>query len=115
MILDLVGAKYLKENIASLNLNGRLMFVGLTGGVKAEIDLSSVLAKRLTLKGTVLRSRSIEERRELTSLFNENILPKFERGDLKPEVDAVFSVDQIKDAHRRIEANENFGKVIVTF
>ena len=115
VILDLVGAKYLKENIESLNQKGRLMLVGLTSGAKTEIDLSVVLSKRLTLKGTVLRSRSLEERKVITAMFNENIMPMFESGELIPNVDSVFPVSEIREAHRRIEANQNFGKVIITF
>ena len=115
VILDLVGAKYLAENIASLNQRGRLMLVGLTSGAKTEIDLSVVLSKRLTLKGTVLRSRSLEERKIIAAMFNENIIPLFESGELKPNVDSVFPVSEIREAHRRIEANQNFGKVIITF
>ena len=115
VILDLVGARYLKENLDSLKPKGRLMLVGLTGGTKTDLDLSTVLSKRLTLKGTVLRSRTFSEREELTAAFNQRILPLFESGLLRPNVDSIYPAEQIREANLRMERNENFGKVIVTF
>jgi NADPH:quinone reductase len=115
VVLDLVGASYLKENIEALNSQGRLMLVGLTGGVRSEIDLSKILSKRLSITGTVLRSRSLEQREFLTSKFNEAILPLFENGTLKPNIDSVYKAEDVRDAHLRIAGNDNFGKVILTF
>ena len=91
------------------------MLVGLTGGTKTDLDLSTVLSKRLTLKGTVLRSRTFSEREELTAAFNQRILPLFESGLLRPNVDSIYPAEQIREANLRMERNENFGKVIVTF
>jgi NADPH:quinone reductase-like Zn-dependent oxidoreductase len=115
VILDLVGAKYLMDDIDILNEKGRLMLVGLTGGTRAELDLSVVLRKRLSIIGTVLRSRSLSEREVLTASFNREILPLFEKNELRPVLDRVYPVEEVREAHTRIENNENFGKVVLTF
>ena len=115
VILDLVGGSYLNENIDALKPNGRLMLVGLTGGTKAEIDLSSVLSKRLVLKGTVLRSRTLSERIDLIHRFNQAVYPLLVSGKLMANLDKVYPADEIQAAHRRLENNENFGKIVITF
>jgi len=115
VIIDLVGAKYLRDDIDVLREKGRLMLVGLTGGTRAELDLSVVLRKRLSIIGTVLRSRSLSERSVLTESFNREILPLFVSQDLMPVLDTVYPVEEVRESHARIERNENFGKVVLTF
>ena len=78
VILDLVGASYFAENLESLALKGRLILVGLVGGRTAEFNLGMALSKRLKIIGTVLRSRSSEEKAEATKSFIENVLPLIE-------------------------------------
>ena len=114
VVLDLVGAAYLKANLDSLATKGRLMFVGTTSGAKAEIDYSIVMRKRLRLMGTSLRTRSPEEKATATRLFAEHVVPLLESGSVRPVVDSVFKMDEVREAHRRIESNETFGKVILT-
>ncbi len=80
VILDLVGGAYFEENLKALALRGRLMLVGLTSGAKAEINLGTALSKRLTLKGTVLRARSLEEKSDVTHAFSQNVIPLLEKG-----------------------------------
>lgn len=114
VILDLVGAPYLKANLESLATKGRLIFVGTTGGAKAEIDYSIVMRKRLRVMGTSLRTRSLEEKATATRLFAEHVVPLLENGSVRPVVDSVFKIDEVREAHRRIESNQTFGKVILT-
>lgn len=114
VILDLVGAAYLKANLESLATKGRLIFVGTTGGAKTEIDYSIVMGKRLRIMGTSLRTRSLEEKATTTRLFAEHVVPLLESGSVRPVVDSVFRMDEVQEAHRRIESNETFGKVILT-
>lgn len=115
VILDLVGAGYLDENLRSLALKGRLMLVGLTAGRKAEFDMGLALAKRLTIKGTVLRSRSTEEKIEATRRFADEMLPLFEPGILRANVGRVFAATDAKDALTYLASNRSFGKLVLEF
>ncbi len=114
VILDLVGAAYLKANLDSLASKGRLMFVGTTSGAKAELDLSMVMGKRARLVGTLLRARTTEEKALATSLFAAQVVPLLARGMVRPIVDSVYSIDAVRAAHERLESNESFGKVVLT-
>ena len=115
VILDLVGASYFAENLESLNLKGRLILVGLVSGRTAEFNLGTALSKRLKIIGTVLRSRSTKEKAEATRRFIEEVVPLFENGAIKPNIDKVFSFEEIGKAHEYIESNESFGKVVLEF
>ena len=114
VILDLVGASYLKANLEALSLQGRLIFVGTPGGSKAEIDYSVVMGKRLRIMGTSLRTRSIEQKAKATRLFAQHVAPLLASGDVKPVIDRVFPIQEVRAAHERIESNESFGKVVLT-
>jgi putative PIG3 family NAD(P)H quinone oxidoreductase len=113
LIIDLVGASYFQMNLESLASKGRLILVGLTGGRKAEFDLGRALSKRLKIIGTVLRSRSMEEKAEAVRKFAEYALPLFRNGILKPNVDMVFKMNQVMQAHECLESNKNFGKIVL--
>ncbi len=113
VILDLVGGTYFEENLKALALRGRLMLVGLTAGRRSEIDLGIALSKRLTIRGTVLRSRSPEEKAAAVAAFRRDLLPMFARGELRPDLDRVFKMDDAAEAHVYIESNESFGKVVL--
>ena len=114
VILDLVGAAYLKPNLDSLATLGRLIFVGTTSGSKAEIDYGIVMRKRLRVMGTSLRTRSIEEKATATRLFAAHVVPWLADGSVKPVIDSVFRIEEVREAHKRIESNETFGKVVLT-
>lgn len=113
VVLDLVGAAYLKANLRSLATKGRLIFVGTTSGAKAEIDYSMVMGKRLKIMGTSLRTRSAEEKATATRLFAGQVLPLLATGAVRPVIDKVFEMTDVRAAHERIESNENFGKVVL--
>jgi NADPH2:quinone reductase len=113
VILDLVGAAYLKANLESLATKGRLIFVGTTSGAKAEIDYSIVMHKRLRVMGTSLRTRSIEEKATATRLFAEQVVPLLASGAVRPVIDHVYQMEEVRAAHERIESNESFGKVVL--
>ncbi len=115
VILDLVGGGYFEMNLLSLASKGRLVLVGLTGGRKTEFDLAIALSKRLTIIGTVMRSRSMMEKAEATRKFTEDVLPLLDSGKIKPILDLVFHYTQIREAHEFVEANNNFGKVVLEF
>jgi len=113
IVLDLVGAAYLEANLKSLATRGRLIFVGTTSGSKAEIDYAIVMSKRLRIMGTSLRTRSPEEKATATRLFAEQVVPLLATGAVRPVIDKVFKMEQVREAHKRIESNESFGKVVL--
>lgn len=113
VVLDTIGAAYLGENIQALSPGGRIVVVGLLGGATAELPLGVVLAKRLTVMGTVLRSRALEEKANLAQAFTREVLPLFASGKLKPIVDCVMPMQDIRGAHQRMEKNESFGKIVL--
>ncbi|MDQ3133171.1 MAG: NAD(P)H-quinone oxidoreductase [Acidobacteriota bacterium] len=116
VILDLVGAAYFAANLESLTMKGRLILVGLTGGATvSEINLGMILSKRARIFGTVLRSRSTFEKAEANAAFVKNVVPLFASEKLKANVDRVFKMEEIKEAHEFLESNESFGKVILEF
>ena len=115
VILDLVGASYFKENLASLATKGRLILVGLTGGSLTEFDLRVALQKRAHIIGTVLRGRSIEEKADATRRFVEHSMPHITSGSIAPVVDKVFPAEAVREAHEYLESNASFGKVVLSF
>lgn len=115
VILDLVGAAYFTENLECLASQGRLVLVGLTSGAKTELDMRLVLQKRATIVGTVLRSRSKEEKADATRKFANDVLPLLESGKVVPNLDRAFTVEDVVDAYKYLESNESFGKVVLKF
>jgi putative PIG3 family NAD(P)H quinone oxidoreductase len=115
VILDLVGAKYFQENLESLNLKGRIILVGTTSGAKAELNFSLVMSKRLKIIGTVLRSRPTSEKAAATRRFAEEVVPLLAGGKLKPNIDKLFKLEEIREAHEYLESNASFGKVVLEF
>jgi NADPH2:quinone reductase len=113
VVLDLVGGAYVPETIVAAALRARIVLVGLTGGARADINLSLVLRKRLEIIGTVLRSRPLEEKLEVARLLERTITPWLERGVVKPVVDRVFPLAEAAEAHKYIASNESFGKVLL--
>ncbi|MBK6489318.1 MAG: NAD(P)H-quinone oxidoreductase [Gemmatimonadetes bacterium] len=113
LTIDLVGGAYLPASIAGASLHGRLILVGAVAGARAEVDVRQILSKRLTLRGTVMRARTLEERIIVASAFESDILPRLATGALVPNIDSVFALAAIVDAHTRLETNETVGKVII--
>ncbi len=113
VILDLVGAAYFSHNVESLANRGRLLLVGLVSGRQTEFDLGMALTKRLKIMGTVLRSRSTDEKAEATSGFASDVVPLLENKAVRPVVDRVFSLSDVRSAHEYLESNQSFGKVIL--
>ena len=115
VILDLVGASYLADNLSSLAAKGRLVLVGLTGGSKAEFDLGQALAKRARIIGTTLRRRTVEEKAEASRAFVEHTMTDIESGAITPVIDKIFPADNVRQAHEYLESNNSFGKIVLEF
>ena len=113
VILDLVGAAYLEANLIVLARLGRMIQVGTTSGSKATLDFGLMMSKRLTIRGTVLRARTDEEKATATRLFAQHVVPLLSSGSVKPVIDRTYKLAEIREAHLRMEANENFGKIVL--
>ncbi|MBI5545203.1 MAG: NAD(P)H-quinone oxidoreductase [Deltaproteobacteria bacterium] len=115
VVLDLVGGSYLEESVAALAPRGRLVVVGLLAGNLGKLPLGLLLTRRLTIRGTVLRSRPLEEKIELAQAFERQMLPQFESRRLVPVLDEAMSVAEVRRAHQRMEANATLGKIVLTW
>ena len=111
--LDLLGGAYLVASIQAAARRGRIMLIGTIAGRAATVPLGMILVKRLLLRGTVLRARSIEEKRAATAAFARDVLPLLASGTVLPTVDRVYELDEIRAAHERLASNETFGKVVL--
>jgi putative PIG3 family NAD(P)H quinone oxidoreductase len=115
VILDLVGGNYFPGNLEALVSRGRLICVGTMAGAKSEIEIGLLMRKRAVIIGTMLRGRTLEQKAEATRLFASAVLPLVSRGVIRPVIDRVYPVDEIRDAHERMESNASFGKIVLTF
>ena len=113
VVLDVVGAKYLDANLRALTADGRLVVIGLQGGRKAELDLGRLLARRLTVHGTTLRSRSPREKGEIADEVVANVWPAVAEGRVRPVIDRVLPWSEVAEAHRVLERGDNIGKVLL--
>lgn len=111
--LDLVGGDYFPATLEALAPRGRLVLIGLLGGAGSTIPLGVVLRNRLTIRGTVLRSRGLDERVQDASAFGDRVLPLLRDGAVRPVIDSVFPLSEIAAAHERMESNATFGKVVI--
>lgn len=113
VVLELVGGSYLDEDLRCIEVLGRIVLVGLLAGRATELDLNRVLTRRARILGTVLRARPLEEKIALARDAAARLVPLFERGALRPVVDTVLPMAQCADAHARMEANANVGKIVL--
>jgi NADPH:quinone reductase-like Zn-dependent oxidoreductase len=113
VVLDLVGGPYVAASLQALAPRGRLVVVGLLGGASTEIPLGVLLARRLRIEGTVLRSRPIEEKITLAQAFRTRGLALL--GDARPVVDSVWPAIRAADAHRHMESDTSFGRIVLAW
>ena len=111
--LDLAGGPYVRAAIEALCHKGRLILVGTVAGGRAEIPIGTVMGKRLTLRGTVMRARPLEERIGAVRSFSAAALPFSARRQLRAVVDSEFALADIAAAHQRLASNATFGKVVL--
>ena len=113
IVLDLVGGAYFPASIAAAAPRGRIVLIGTMAGREATLPLGVILGKRLVIRGTMLRGRPLEEKIAATRAFAAQVCPLLERGIVRANVDRVFALDAIADAHRYLESNASFGKVVL--
>lgn len=111
--IDFVGAATFALNVEVLAPQGRMVLLGTLSGGSVEVDLGALMRKRLTVIGSVLRSRPIEEKIELVQSFSRTVLPLLAMGRLQPVVDRVFPLEDVAAAYAMMERNENFGKIVL--
>src|SRR6185369_1282381 len=113
VVLDLNGGPYFAASLEAMAPRGRIILIGGVAGGKADVDLYQILGKRLHVIGTVLRARSLEEKIAITAAFAREVAPLLDSGSIQAVIDSVFPLEQIQDAHRRLESNQTFGKVVL--
>jgi NADPH:quinone reductase len=115
VVLDLVGGPYLEGNQRVIAERGRHIVVGVPGGSEATISLRHLMGRRASIRGTVLRARPLPEKEALARAFTEEVLPGFAAGELRPVVDRTFPAAEAAEAHRYMEENRNFGKILLAW
>jgi NADPH:quinone reductase-like Zn-dependent oxidoreductase len=113
VILDIIGAKYLPRNIHALALDGRLIVIGLQGGINGELNLGALIAKRGWIHAAGLRARSIAQKTAIVAATVAFVWPQIEDGRVRPVIDRVLSLDDAAEAHQLVESNEHIGKVLL--
>ncbi|ANM29451.1 hypothetical protein ABI59_07430 [Acidobacteria bacterium Mor1] len=114
VVLDSIGAAAWELNMSVLAELGRIVIVGLLGGTRTEVHLGQLLARRASVVGTVLRTRPLEQRMDLVQRFAKQMLPLLAEGRLRAVVDSELPLHDAAEAHRRMENNANFGKIVLT-
>lgn len=113
VIVDFVGAPYLERNIRSLRPGGRLIQIGISGGAQGTLPLDLVLFRRLRIEGTVMKSVSLQEKRNMVGRFAERWMPALVKRELKPIIDRTFALSEAGEAHRYLQRAEHFGKILL--
>jgi NADPH:quinone reductase-like Zn-dependent oxidoreductase len=113
VILDMVGAPYLPDNLRLLREDGRLVWIAALAGAKGELNISQVFLKRLTLTGSTLRNRPPAEKGRIARALHEAVWPLLEQRSVVPVIQQVLPLASAVEAHRLLEANEAMGKVVL--
>lgn len=113
VVLDMVGGPYIQKNINVLKDQGRLVNIAFLQGPKAEINFNRVMLKRLTLTGSTLRSRSVQEKGRIAREVERHVWPWIEAGRVKPVIDSVFPLSDAEAAHTRMQAGTHAGKIVL--
>jgi putative PIG3 family NAD(P)H quinone oxidoreductase len=114
VVLDCIGGPYLERHLDVLAPSGRLVVIGLQGGAKAELDLSRLMRKRLSITGSTLRARPIEEKGRIIEAFVRRFGPDLVTRAIRPIVDRVLPLDEVSEGHRLLAAGEVFGKLVLS-
>ncbi|WP_042373705.1 NAD(P)H-quinone oxidoreductase [Streptacidiphilus neutrinimicus] len=113
VILDVVGAKYLDRNLDALAVNGRLVIIGMQGGVTADLNIAKLMSKRAAIAATSLRARPLEEKAAVVASVREHVWPLIESGVVRPVIDRVLPLADAAEAHRLMESSAHIGKILL--
>ena len=114
VILDMVGGEYIARDIACLADDGRIVIIGLLGGVQATLPLAQILLRRLTVTGSTLRPRSRAYKADIAAALRSTVWPLIEAGKIRPVIAQTFPLKEASDAHRLMEGGEHIGKIVLT-
>ncbi|MBX9463815.1 MAG: NAD(P)H-quinone oxidoreductase [Aquamicrobium sp.] len=114
VVLDMVGGDYADRNLACMAVDGRYALISLQGGAKAAVNLEPVLRRRLTLVGSTLRPLPPETKAAIAARLVRDVLPILSEGRLRPHIHATFDIEDVGEAHRTLEQNDHFGKLVLT-
>jgi putative PIG3 family NAD(P)H quinone oxidoreductase len=112
--LDMVAGSYVARNLEIAALEGRIVMISLIGGSRAEINMGTILTKRVTLTGSTLRSRTVAQKAEVADAVRKNIWPLLAAGRVRPTIHATFPLAQAGEAHRLMESSNHIGKIVLT-
>ena len=113
VILDMVGGDYAQRNIDSLARKGRLVVIAVQRGVEGKVNLAKIMMKRLTVTGSTMRPRTVEEKAQIARELRETVWPLLEARKVKVVIDRVFPLDEVRSAHEYLEKGDHFGKVVL--
>jgi len=113
IILDHIGGPYLKDNMKSLAVSGRMILIGVMGGVKSELNLALMMVKRQKIIGSVLRSRPVAEKAQIIADFESIVMPLFAIGAIEPLISNEYALEDVREAHRAMEQGSHFGKIVL--
>ena len=114
VILDMVAGDYLRRNLKALRTEGRVVNIALLGGADATISVAPILLKRLTITGSTLRARSVEQKGAIARALEQNVWPLLAAGRIAPVIDSQFALEDAAKAHARIELDDHIGKIVLT-
>lgn len=114
LILDIISGEYVAKNIKCLADEGRMVIIATQGGFRAQINVLPIMTKRLTVTGSTLRPRTVEQKAEIADELRTHAWPLLNEGKIKPIIDSVFPMDEVRSAHQRIESGSHIGKILLT-
>jgi NADPH:quinone reductase len=112
--LDMVAGSYVQRNLDIAAVEGRVVTISLLGGARAEINVGTILVKRLTLTGSTLRSRTVAQKAEVAAAVRQNVWPLIESGKVRPVIFKTFPLAEAAEAHRLMESSNHIGKIVLT-
>jgi NADPH2:quinone reductase len=112
--LDMVAGSYVQRNLDIAAIEGRVVTISLLGGSRAEINVGMILVKRLTLTGSTLRSRTVDQKAAVATAVRENVWPLIESGKVRPVIFKTFPLAEASEAHRLMESSNHIGKIVLT-
>jgi putative PIG3 family NAD(P)H quinone oxidoreductase len=114
VILDMVGGEYLDRNLQAAAMEGRIVIISMLGGARGELKLGTLLTKRLTVTGSTLRSRSVEEKAAVAAAVHRNVWPLLASGRVRPVIHQTFPLAEAAAAHALMETSNHIGKIVLT-
>jgi putative PIG3 family NAD(P)H quinone oxidoreductase len=113
VILDMVGGSYTLRNLRSMAPRGRLVYINYMESSKAEIDIGLIIGKQLTVTGSGLRPQTVEKKAGIAGILEQRVWPLFAEGKIRPVIDSLYRLEDVAEAHRRMESSAHIGKIIL--